>query len=75
MHLYHYVYGWNRQNLYAIMLLRGNIAMYASEKHLWHVDHFYYEHLFLSGGSIYLNREAVDVSFPHLPILTTVLGP
>ena len=49
--------------------------MYASEKHLLHVDHFDYEHLFLSGGSIYLNREAVDVSFPHLPILTTVLGP
>ena len=45
------------------------------KKHLLHVDHFDFEHLFLSGDSIYLNREAVDVSFPHLPILTTVLGP
>ena len=32
MHLYPYVYGWNRQNLYAILLLREKIAMYASEK-------------------------------------------
>ena len=50
--------------------------MYASEKnHLLDVDHFYFEYLFLSDVSIYLNREAVDVSYPRLSILTTVLGP
>ena len=62
MHLYPNVYGWNRQNLYAILLLRGKVTMYALEKNT-------------SGVSIYLNREAVDVSYPRLSILTTVLDP
>ena len=74
MHLYLYGHEGMDKTYLNCAFNRKNWHVCITKKHPGHVDLFDFEHLFLS-GSLYSSREPVDVSYPHLYILTTLLDP